>query len=146
MELTPHARCSRHFTFQREGDVNAKRKATASAATQTDKMSKANEFGSCPDMYRSLNIAELKELLQNDDKMEQIIGLDEKVMPFFYNLKSMFCFVFLAHRFFIASRSWSMFGLFHGSSLACVATGRVSIKLHICAANIEVRDKNAQGR
>lgn len=47
-----------------------------------DKMSKAKEFGSCPDMYRSLNTDELRELLQNDDKMEQILVLDEKVMSF----------------------------------------------------------------
>lgn len=113
-----------------------------------DKMSEANECGSGLDLYRSLNIAELKELLQNDDKMEQIIGLEQKVMPFFYNVKSMFSFVFLAHRNFIASRSCSMFetDLFHGSSFACVATARVSIKLRICAANTEMRDKNAQRR
>ncbi|XP_077360984.1 vacuolar protein sorting-associated protein 37D [Festucalex cinctus] len=32
----------------------------------------------CPDGYRALSTGELRELLQSDDKMEQIIGLDEK--------------------------------------------------------------------
>lgn len=51
------------------------------ASTRTHKMSKATEFGSCPDAYRSLNTEELSELLQNDDKMDQIIALEEKVKP-----------------------------------------------------------------
>lgn len=83
--------------------TGCKRIPSASTAIQTDKIHKAKEFGSCPDMYRSLNTAELRELLQNDDKMEQIIGLDEKVMPFFFffYVKSMFFFVFLAHSAFL---------------------------------------------
>lgn len=107
-----------------------KRTLTPSTAIQTDKMSKAKEFGSCPDMYRSLNTAELRELLQNDDKMEQIIGLDEKVMSFFcfvfvflgffflHQINVLFC-IFGSPRIFIASRSCSMSGtdLFYGSSL-----------------------------
>ncbi|XP_051903577.1 vacuolar protein sorting-associated protein 37D-like [Hippocampus zosterae] len=32
----------------------------------------------CPDGYRALSTGELRELLQSDDKMEQIIGLNEK--------------------------------------------------------------------
>eukprot|EP00066_Takifugu_rubripes_P020329 XP_011609595.1 PREDICTED: vacuolar protein sorting-associated protein 37B-like isoform X1 [Takifugu rubripes] len=58
--------------------TRCERVPTASTATRTDKMSKATEFGSCPDAYRSLNTEELSELLQNDDKMDQIIALDEK--------------------------------------------------------------------
>lgn len=88
--------------------TGCKRIPSASTAIQTDKMSKAKEFGSCPDMYRSLNTAELRKLLQNDDKMEQIIALDEKVMPsfiylfcLFFYVKSVFCFVFLAHPAFL---------------------------------------------
>lgn len=134
-----------------------KRTLTPSTAIQTDKMSKAKEFGSCPDMYRSLNTAELRELLQNDDKMEQIIGLDEKVMSFF-------CFVFVFWVFFfLTSNQCSVlyFWLtahFYSKSIvfdvrnrfvlrllfACVATDRISIKLLICAANIEVRDEKPE--
>lgn len=68
--------------------TRCERVPTASTATRTDKMSKATEFGSCPHAYRSLNTEELSELLQNDDKMDQIIALDEKVKPwdFFFFL------------------------------------------------------------
>ncbi|XP_054612007.1 vacuolar protein sorting-associated protein 37D isoform X1 [Dunckerocampus dactyliophorus] len=41
-------------------------------------MSNSKESNSCPDGYRALSTGELRELLQNDDKMEQIIRLDEK--------------------------------------------------------------------
>ncbi|XP_076017292.1 vacuolar protein sorting-associated protein 37D [Genypterus blacodes] len=41
-------------------------------------MSTAKESASCPDGYRALNTNELRELLQNDDKMDQIIRLNEK--------------------------------------------------------------------
>lgn len=33
----------------------------------------------CPDGYRALSSGELRELLQNDDKMDQIVRLNEKV-------------------------------------------------------------------
>lgn len=61
--------------------TRCERVPTASTATRMDKMSKATEFGSCPDMYRSLSSEELSELLQNDNKMDQMIALDEKVIP-----------------------------------------------------------------
>ncbi|XP_020564815.1 vacuolar protein sorting-associated protein 37D isoform X2 [Oryzias latipes] len=41
-------------------------------------MSSSRENGGCPDGYRALNTSELRELLQNDDKMDQIIRLNEK--------------------------------------------------------------------
>lgn len=41
-------------------------------------MSVSKESGCCPDGYRALNTSELRELLQNDDKMDQIIRLNEK--------------------------------------------------------------------
>ncbi|XP_041863414.1 vacuolar protein sorting-associated protein 37D [Melanotaenia boesemani] len=41
-------------------------------------MSNLKEANSCPDGYRALSTAELRELLQNDDKMDQIIRLNEK--------------------------------------------------------------------
>lgn len=41
-------------------------------------MSTVKESGSCPDGYRALNSSELRELLQNEDKMDQIIRLNEK--------------------------------------------------------------------
>ncbi|XP_047463084.1 vacuolar protein sorting-associated protein 37D [Mugil cephalus] len=41
-------------------------------------MSNLKEANSCPDGYRALNTSELRELLQNDDKMDQIIRLNEK--------------------------------------------------------------------
>ncbi|XP_061596303.1 vacuolar protein sorting-associated protein 37D [Cololabis saira] len=41
-------------------------------------MSKLKEANSCPDGYRALSAAELQELLQSDDKMDQIIRLNEK--------------------------------------------------------------------
>ncbi|XP_061754903.1 vacuolar protein sorting-associated protein 37D [Nerophis ophidion] len=41
-------------------------------------MSNLKESSACPDGYRALSTGELRELLQNDDKMEQIIRLDEK--------------------------------------------------------------------
>lgn len=73
---------------------------TASTATRTDKMSKATEFGSCPDAYRSLNTEELSELLQNDDKMDQIIALDEKVKPWG------FCLLNASNQIPVVSHSW----------------------------------------
>lgn len=76
--LTLLARCSLYIPKR----SRCERRLSASTEIQTDQMSKAKDLGSCPDMYRSLNTAELTELLQNDDKMEQMIGLDEKVMPF----------------------------------------------------------------
>lgn len=122
-------------------------------ARKTDKMSTAKELASCPDVYRSLNTAELRELLQNDDKMEQIIGLDEKVMPAFFlflfffirKINVLFC-IFGSARILIASRPASLLGtdLFHGSSFACVATDRISIQLRVCAANIELRAETKQ--
>lgn len=42
-------------------------------------MSNLKEANTCPDGYRALNTSELRELLQNDDKMDQIIRLNEKV-------------------------------------------------------------------
>ncbi|XP_071761332.2 vacuolar protein sorting-associated protein 37D [Centroberyx gerrardi] len=41
-------------------------------------MSNLKESNSCPDGYRALSTSELRELLQNDDKMDQIIRLNEK--------------------------------------------------------------------
>ncbi|XP_047235001.1 vacuolar protein sorting-associated protein 37D [Girardinichthys multiradiatus] len=41
-------------------------------------MSNSKEGTSCPDGYRALSTAELRELLQSDDKMDQIIRLNEK--------------------------------------------------------------------
>ncbi|MEQ2182386.1 hypothetical protein GOODEAATRI_021816 [Goodea atripinnis] len=41
-------------------------------------MSSSKEGTSCPDGYRALSTAELRELLQSDDKMDQIIRLNEK--------------------------------------------------------------------
>uniref|UniRef100_A0A3B4ZDR7 Vacuolar protein sorting-associated protein 37D-like n=1 Tax=Stegastes partitus TaxID=144197 RepID=A0A3B4ZDR7_9TELE len=41
-------------------------------------MSKLKESSTCPDGYRALSTGELQELLQNDDKMDQIIRLNEK--------------------------------------------------------------------
>ena len=42
-------------------------------------MSNLKEANTCPDGYRALSASELRELLQNDDKMDQIIRLNEKV-------------------------------------------------------------------
>lgn len=122
--------------------TRCKRKPSVSTAIQTDKMSKAKEFGSCPDMYRSLNTAELRELLKNDDKIDQIIVLDEKVMPFFLvffsffvrkpNVRSCFC-CFGSLCILITNKSCSICLTAH---VACVATDRVSIKPLICAGNI----------
>ncbi|XP_070839170.1 vacuolar protein sorting-associated protein 37D [Chaetodon trifascialis] len=41
-------------------------------------MSNLKESNTCPDGYRALSTGELSELLQNDDKMDQIIRLNEK--------------------------------------------------------------------
>ncbi|CAL8364587.1 unnamed protein product [Lota lota] len=41
-------------------------------------MSNLKEANSCPDGYRALSTSELRELLQNEDKMDQIINLNEK--------------------------------------------------------------------
>ncbi|XP_013884001.1 vacuolar protein sorting-associated protein 37D [Austrofundulus limnaeus] len=41
-------------------------------------MSTSKEANTCPDGYRALSTAELRELLQNDDKMDKIIRLNEK--------------------------------------------------------------------
>ncbi|KAM4547437.1 vacuolar protein sorting-associated protein 37D [Fundulus diaphanus] len=41
-------------------------------------MSNSKEGSSCPDGYRALSTTELRELLQSDDKMDQIIRLNEK--------------------------------------------------------------------
>uniref|UniRef100_A0A3Q3AKA3 VPS37D subunit of ESCRT-I n=1 Tax=Kryptolebias marmoratus TaxID=37003 RepID=A0A3Q3AKA3_KRYMA len=41
-------------------------------------MSTVKEPNSCPDGYRALSTAELRELLQDDDKMDKIIRLNEK--------------------------------------------------------------------
>lgn len=41
-------------------------------------MSQLAEAGSCPDGYRALSTAELRELLRDDAKMDQIIRLNEK--------------------------------------------------------------------
>ncbi|XP_069001991.1 vacuolar protein sorting-associated protein 37D [Embiotoca jacksoni] len=41
-------------------------------------MSNLKEASTCPDGYRALSTSELRELLQNDDKMDQIIRLNEK--------------------------------------------------------------------
>ncbi|KAM9332423.1 vacuolar protein sorting-associated protein 37D [Pholidichthys leucotaenia] len=41
-------------------------------------MSSLKEASTCPDGYRALSTGELRELLQNDDKMDQIIRLNEK--------------------------------------------------------------------
>ncbi|KAF7206689.1 vacuolar protein sorting-associated protein 37D [Nothobranchius furzeri] len=50
----------------------------SSGAVFTDKMSNQKEASPCPDGYRALSTAELRELLQNGDKMDQIIRLSEK--------------------------------------------------------------------
>lgn len=42
-------------------------------------MSGLKESTTCPDGYRALSTSELKELLHNDDKMDQIIRLNETV-------------------------------------------------------------------
>ncbi|KAF3705819.1 Vacuolar protein sorting-associated protein 37D [Channa argus] len=42
-------------------------------------MSNLKESSTCPDGYRALSTSELRELLQNDDKMDQIVGLNEKL-------------------------------------------------------------------
>ncbi|XP_029029678.1 vacuolar protein sorting-associated protein 37D [Betta splendens] len=42
-------------------------------------MSKLKESNTCPDGYRALSTSELQELLQNDDKMDQIVRLNEKL-------------------------------------------------------------------
>uniref|UniRef100_A0A3Q3JP68 VPS37 C-terminal domain-containing protein n=1 Tax=Monopterus albus TaxID=43700 RepID=A0A3Q3JP68_MONAL len=42
-------------------------------------MSNWKESNTCPDGYRALRASELRELLQNDDKMDQIIPLNEKL-------------------------------------------------------------------
>lgn len=42
-------------------------------------MSKSTESGACPDGYRAVSTGELRELLRSDDKMDQIIRLNEKV-------------------------------------------------------------------
>ncbi|KAA8586593.1 hypothetical protein FQN60_000429 [Etheostoma spectabile] len=41
-------------------------------------MSNLKESNTCPDGYRALSTSELRELLQNDDKMDQILRLNEK--------------------------------------------------------------------
>lgn len=41
-------------------------------------MATVKEAGGCPDGYRSLSSGELRDLLHNDDKMDQIIRLNEK--------------------------------------------------------------------
>ncbi|XP_068457358.1 vacuolar protein sorting-associated protein 37D [Clinocottus analis] len=41
-------------------------------------MSNLKEASTCPDGYRALSTSELRELLQNDDKMDQILRLNEK--------------------------------------------------------------------
>ncbi|XP_034406700.1 vacuolar protein sorting-associated protein 37D [Cyclopterus lumpus] len=41
-------------------------------------MSNLKESSTCPDGYRALSTSELRELLQNDDKMDQILRLNEK--------------------------------------------------------------------
>ncbi|XP_078121856.1 vacuolar protein sorting-associated protein 37D [Sander vitreus] len=41
-------------------------------------MSNLKEANTCPDGYRALSTSELRELLQNDDKMDQILRLNEK--------------------------------------------------------------------
>ncbi|XP_071362556.1 vacuolar protein sorting-associated protein 37D isoform X2 [Trachinotus anak] len=40
-------------------------------------MSSLKESGACPDGYRALSTSELRELLQDDDKMDRIIRLNE---------------------------------------------------------------------
>lgn len=42
-------------------------------------MSRLKESSTCPDGYRALSTSELRELLQNDEKMDQIIRLNETV-------------------------------------------------------------------
>nr|XP_040038465.1 vacuolar protein sorting-associated protein 37D [Gasterosteus aculeatus aculeatus] len=42
-------------------------------------MSDPKEANSCPDGYRALSAGELRELLLNDDKMDQILRLNEKL-------------------------------------------------------------------
>lgn len=72
-----HAGSALHFAFQCGRDVNASQPPLV--AIRMDKMSKTAESGSCPDGYRALSTDELRELLQKDTKMDQIIGLNEKV-------------------------------------------------------------------
>lgn len=50
-------------------------------------MSNSKEGTSCPDGYRALSTTELRQLLHSDDKMDQIIRLNEKVGIFCYTLK-----------------------------------------------------------
>ncbi|KAK2828404.1 hypothetical protein Q5P01_019438 [Channa striata] len=42
-------------------------------------MSSSKESSTCPDGYRALSTSELRELLHNDDKMDQIVRLNEKL-------------------------------------------------------------------
>lgn len=42
-------------------------------------MSQKREVNSCPDGYRVLSTSELRELLQDEAKMDKIVRLSEKV-------------------------------------------------------------------
>uniref|UniRef100_A0A3Q0S342 VPS37D subunit of ESCRT-I n=1 Tax=Amphilophus citrinellus TaxID=61819 RepID=A0A3Q0S342_AMPCI len=52
-------------------------------------MSNLKEGSSCPDGYRELSTAELRELLQSDDKMDQIIRLNEKFQDLQFDRETM---------------------------------------------------------
>lgn len=45
-------------------------------------MSQKREANSCPDGYRVLSTSELRELLQDEAKMDKIVRLSEKVRVF----------------------------------------------------------------
>ena len=67
-------------TFRCEWDVTAVRTLCFGLfRTLKNKMAQLKELKCCPDGYRALNSTELTELLHNDDKMDQIIRLNEKV-------------------------------------------------------------------
>lgn len=48
-------------------------------------MSQKREVNSCPDGYRVLSTSELRELLQDETKMDKIVRLSEKVS---YDMKA----------------------------------------------------------
>lgn len=48
-------------------------------ACEGNTMSNFKDTNSTPDGYRALNMSELQELLQDKEKMDQIVRLNEKV-------------------------------------------------------------------
>ena len=71
-----------HIAFQRERNVTERAtvfQVVSTALKGYITMSNFKDTNSCPDGYRALNTSELQELLQDEDKMDQIIRLNEKV-------------------------------------------------------------------